>query len=91
MNNSRTLGEHNTNTKGLRVPEPKKVYNLFKLNDEEVEALRNDAGFIKLHSKMHRLGTIDIERITRQCIMRVRRQIALKNKRNKAAARKVGA
>lgn len=91
MNNSRTLGEHNTNTKGLRVPEPKKVYNLFKLTDEEVEALRNDAGFIKLHSKMNRLGTVDIERITRQCIMRVRKQIALKNKNNKTSARKVGA
>ena len=91
MKNSRTLTGKNTSTKGLRVPEPKKVYKLFKLTEEEVEALRNDAGFIKLHSKMHRLGTIDIERITRQCIMRVRKQIALKNKRNKAAARKVGA
>lgn len=90
MNNSRT-NTAKAETKGLRVPEPQKVYNLFKLTDEEVEALRNDAGFIKLHSKMHRLGTIDIERITRQCIMRVRKQIALKNKNNKAAARKVGA
>lgn len=90
MNNSRT-NTAKAETKGLRVPEPQKVYNLFKLNDEEVEALRQDAGFIKLHSKMNRLGTIDIERITRQCIMRVRKQIALKNKRNKAAARKVGA
>lgn len=91
MNNSRTLTGEKTNTKGLRVPEPQKVYNLFKLNNEEVEALRNDAGFIKLHSKMNRLGTVDIERITRQCIMRVRQKIALKNKRNQAAARKVGA
>ncbi len=90
MNNSRT-NTAKAETKGLRVPEPKKVYNLFKLTEEEVEALRHDAGFIKLHSKMHRLGTIDIERITRQCIMRVRKQIALKNKSNKAAARKVGA
>lgn len=90
MNNSRTLGE-NTNTKGLRIPEPKKVYKLFKLTEEEVEALRNDAGFIKLHSKMNRLGTVDIERITQQCIARVRKQIALKNKNNKTSARKVGA
>lgn len=90
MNNSRT-NTAKAETKGLRVPEPKKVYKLFKLTEEEVEALRNDAGFIKLHSKMNRLGTIDIERITQQCIARVRKQIALKNKRNKAAARKVGA
>ncbi len=90
MNNSRT-NTAKAETKGLRVPEPKKVYNLFKLTDEEVEALRQDAGFIKLHSKMNRLGTVDIERITRQCILRVRKQIALKNKNNKAAARKVGA
>lgn len=90
MNNSRT-NTAKAETKGLRVPEPKKVYNLFKLTDEEVEALRNDAGFIKLHSKMNRLGTVDIERITRQCILRVRKQIALKNKNNKAATRKVGA
>lgn len=91
MNNSRTLTGENTNTKGLRVPEPKKVYKLFKLTDEEVAALRQDAGFIKLHSKMNRLGTVDIERITRQCILRVRKQIALKNKNNKTSARKVGA
>lgn len=90
MKNSRTTTAK-AETKGLRVPEPKKVYKLFKLTEEEVEALRNDAGFIKLHSKMHRLGTVDIERIARQCILRVRKQIALKNKNNKTSARKVGA
>jgi len=88
MKNSTTVVNAKTENskKGMAVQNPQEIYDLFQLTDKEVEALRNDAGFIKLHSKMKSLGTVDIKRIVNQCIARIRYQ----SKQNKNR-RKVGA